>query len=156
MKPIFIRPASHADLRELARNLTPADAAEVYAATGTDPLLALPASWNPDFNTVVGGLMKTGEVAAGWGVDPVPGQPDVGLVWMLVTPVVEAEPATFVPALKRTWGQLHQRYPILTNYADARNERHLRLLRWLGCSFIREVPLGPFSVPFVEFVSVRY
>lgn len=88
-----------------------------------------------------------------YGVDPVPGLPEVGMPWLLCTPSIYEYPVELAVRLKQEWQRFHAQYPILTNYTDARNTRHHKLLKWLGCEFIREVPFGPFSFPFIEFVS---
>lgn len=156
MQPIFVRRASLEDIAHVANNLLPEDRAEVEAISGLIPEIALPSSWHPSREMYVGGLADdVGNPGVAWGVDPVMGVPDVGQVWLLATPMVPANPVEFTVQLRKSWREIHDKYEFLTNYADARNERHLRFLKWLGCYFVRTIPLGPYGLPFIEFLSVR-
>ena len=154
MKPIFTRQATEADLRYIAERLTEDDRAEVIAYTGLDPVQALlPLA---GASTFVGGLAdQPDNPMIVFGTSPVEGVVGVGYVWLLTTPDVFEHPVELVKNLKDTWDRIHKDYPVLMNWADSRNERHLRLLRWLGCTLFEPRPLGPYNIPFIEFASIR-
>ena len=42
---------------------------------------------------------------------------------------------------------------LLYNVVDKRNTVHLKLLKFLGFKFIREIPFGPNQLPFIEFIK---
>lgn len=156
MKKTFIRQATKQDALYVAKNLIEADRAEVIAATGLDPVLILPNGVDGIRDVRVGGLADEPELPMLiWGVDPVPGEPSVGIPWMLCTPHIYEHPVELIHTVKREWETYHKTWPVLTNFTDARNVRHHRLLKWLGCHFVRKVPFGPASTPFIEFVSIR-
>jgi hypothetical protein len=75
-----------------------------------------------------------------------------GLIWMLCTDAISEYPKTFVREAKRWVDSLH--HPILWNRADIRNTTHLRLLRFLGFTFIQVLPSGPNNKLFVEFLKL--
>lgn len=154
MKPIFIREATAADVAYVASRLTEDDTAEVLALTGLPPTAALRGVELAGREVYVGGLADEAEKPVLiYGIDPTP-HDGVAVVWLLTTPGVAENPREFMAALRQEWNRFHARFGVLTNWTMASNATHLRLLKWLGCEFVRTAPLGPKSVPFTEFVSV--
>ncbi|TAJ97150.1 MAG: hypothetical protein EPO41_03930 [Reyranella sp.] len=87
-----------------------------------------------------------------------PGDPAVGVPWMLGTPVVVSPPwrRTFLHASRIAVEEWQARHPILSNFIDARNAKHIRWLRWLDFHFIaRHDRHGPLGLPFLEFVRIN-
>jgi len=62
---------------------------------------------------------------------------------------------TFLKESKAQLAKLHEQYPVLFNVVDARNEVHVRWLRYMGFTFIRKHPnWGPEGRLFYEFVRI--
>jgi hypothetical protein len=75
-----------------------------------------------------------------------------GVVWMLTTPAIHDYPITFAREAKRFIDSRTE--PLLWNIIDKRNTVHLKLLRFLGFKFIREITYGPNNLSFIEFCRV--
>ena len=77
---------------------------------------------------------------------------DGGTIWMLCTPAIHEYPITFARESKRFIESRTE--PLLWNVVDARNEVHLKLLKFLGFKFLRKIPFGPNQLSFIEFCRV--
>lgn len=156
MKPCFTRPATEADALSVARRLTKEDREEVLANCGMSPELVLPGYVSSGREVYASGLLETCRPEILFGVDPIYGNPEGGVVWMLTTDAVYDHPVESVWNIKQLFEALHDRYPLLTNFIDARNTRHHKLLKWLGFRpFMRVEKFGAHSLPFIEFASYR-
>ena len=154
MKPCFIRRASKEDALYIAKNLTPEDREEVVAATGIDPEVVLPASITPTREVYVAGLEHTGTPAILFGCDPVVGDEEAGVIWLLTTPEVYDFPVETAWHMKKFYDAYAERYPLLMNFIDERNKRHLQIIKWFGFKPIRRIEkFGPKSLPFIQFAS---
>ena len=80
--------------------------------------------------------------------------PTEGQIWMLCTPLIIEKPHTFVREAKRWLMSVELEYQLLWNYADARNHVHHKLLKHLGFKALREVPCGPYQLPYLEIVKL--
>lgn len=154
MKATFTRPASPGDALDVALRLRSADQAEVRAACGLSPLVALPALITEGREVYVSGITEIGKPEIIFGIDPI--DEHVAVIWMLSTPVIYDFPVEFTVNSKRVIGEFHERHELLTNFIDARNERHIKWLKWLGFKILRPIDkYGAESRPFLEFASYR-
>ena len=146
-------PATPDHAAQLAPNLRPADRREVQALTGLPPEIVLPQVLRP--NTMAG-FTDMGELAVLFGADPVPGFPEVGVIWMVANDVIVRRPLEFHQSAKAMLAQFHRQYPLLTNVMDERNTVHRRWLSLLGFSFVRRIEQwGAESRPFLEFARLH-
>ncbi|MGH9903554.1 MAG: hypothetical protein ACRD68_17245, partial [Pyrinomonadaceae bacterium] len=76
-------------------------------------------------------------------------------VWLLASPELARHPFFFRHS--RYWvEQLHERYRVLWNCVDVRNEVHIRWLKWCDFTFLRRIEeYGAGRMPFYEFTKVR-
>lgn len=143
------------DAHSLAPRLRREDVEEAWSACRLTPLDAL-------LGALLAGEAYTGMLddlaIAMFGVVPHPELRETGLVWMLGSPEI-AEPATkfrFRHAVPYWVDQLNEKYPLLTNIVDARNEVHLKWLQRLGFIFInKHAQIGPDRLPFYEFIRIK-
>ena len=141
---------------ELAPLMREADAAEVKASGGYEPLEALenaldfssPNCWGVTFN---------GEPAAMFGVGDADGHPPktVGIPWLLTGAAVERHPKTFYATCREQLQFLVSLYPMLKQYIDARHERALRWIGRLGFQVFPPIPFGKDGLPFHPVVLWR-
>ena len=130
---------------EVASNLRPDDYREVSEGHGHFPLFYLPqAAFNGD---TVWFEVPNGKTAGMAGVN------DGGKVWMLCTPAIHEFPLTFAREAKRFIESRTEE--LLWNIVDKRNTAHLKLLKFLGFKFLRELEHGPNKLTFIEFCRVR-
>ena len=129
----------------VASNLRPDDYREVYEGHGHYPLLFVPMSaFNGDsvyFTHPDGRIVGMAGVEAD------------GKIWMLCTPVIHEVPILFARQSKK-WIESREE-KLLWNIVDKRNTVHLKLLKFLGCHFLREFEHGPNKLTFIEFCRVR-
>jgi len=124
----YIHPATIEAAIQVASNLLPEDRREVEEGHGLDPMEEL------------------GKTAGMAGVGP------EGEVWMLCTPAIHDYPITFAREAKRFIESRTE--PLLWNIVDKRNTVHLKLLKFLGFKFLREISHGPKQLTFIEFCRV--
>lgn len=147
----LVTPATAADAHELEANLRPADRRELEEVSGkpalsglllgvlvSDPALTLR---TPD-GALIGllGVIRQG--------------PGRGLVWMSGTNELAKRSVAFLRGSRDVIAKLQEQYPTLYNAVDARNEVHIRWLRWLGFHLIRATHQGPNRVPVYEFARI--
>ena len=130
---------------EVASNLRPDDYREVWEGHGHFPRWYIPFSAF-DGDTVYFSA-PNGKTAGLAGVQ------EVGKVWMLCTPVIHKYPITFAREAKRFIESREEK--LLWNIVDKRNTAHLKLLKFLGFKFLRELKHGPNKLTFIEFCRVR-
>ena len=129
---------------EVASNLLPDDRRELEQGHGLDVIETLTiAGQSPSY---VYFTMPNGKTAGLAGVD------DDGLIWMVCTPVILVYPHSFARGAKQFVQSRTE--PILWNIADKRNKVHLKLLKFLGFKFLREISHGPNNLSFIEFCRV--
>jgi len=76
-----------------------------------------------------------------------------GRIWMLCTPLIKEYPLTFARDCRRMINSRKEK--LLWNIVDKRNTTHLKLLRFLGFKFLREVIHGPNNLTFIEFCKIQ-
>ena len=128
----------------MASNLLPDDRREVEEGHGYDPVVAIPDCANYGDNVYF--TAPNGEIAGIGGVQ------EDGRIWMLCTPVVQKYPQWFVRLAKKHLESRQEK--LLWNIVDKRNKFHIKLLRFLGFKFLRELKHGPNQLPFMEFCRV--
>jgi hypothetical protein len=140
-----VHPCTISAALEVADNLRPDDRRELVEGHGHDPKEALlqASSWGSTVHFTV----PDGRIAGLAGVH------SNGAVWMLCTEAVEDFPHTFAREAKRFIDSREE--PLLWNIVDKRNTIHLKLLKFLGFKFLREVNHGPNNLTFIEFCRVR-
>ena len=132
--------------KEVASNLRLEDRREVEEGHGIDATEALlEAAQNHSY---VYFTVPNGKTAGMAGVDP------GGQIWMLCTPAIQEYPITFAREARRFVER--QQDKLLWNVVDKRNTVHLKLLKFLGFKFLREVEFGPNKLSFIEFVRINY
>jgi hypothetical protein len=151
MKPYY-RPTELADVEYLSKNLSKKDQDELWASLGMENYAAL--SWSffasKECNTII---MPDNSVAGIFGIsNPSKG---VGCPWLMGTNRI---PEITIPFLKqsRKWVEKqNNKYPLLMNYVDERNDVAIKWLSFLGFTFIKRIEEhGHGKVPFYQFVRI--
>ena len=141
----YIHPITMEAAVEVASNLRPDDYREVFEGHGHYPLLFIP--MNAFNGETVYFTHPDGRIAGLAGVEK-----DCK-IWMLCTPVIHDRPMLFAKNAKR-WIESREE-KLLWNIVDKRNTAHLKLLKFLGFKFLRELEHGPNKITFIEFCRVR-
>lgn len=128
---------------EIACNLREDDYKEIVEGYGEDPIKVIP-------EYALGCEVCEYFTAPNGKIGGLAGIYDDGMIWMLCTPVITEYPVTFARTAKK-WLAKHESDHFLWNVADKRNTVHLKLLEFLGFSFLREVKHGPNKLTFIEF-----
>jgi len=128
----------------VASNLRTEDYKELVEGHGLDPMEHLTLAVHRGFG--VWFEVPNGKTAGMAGVGP------DGAIWMLCTPAIHDYPITFAREAKRFVESRTE--PLLWNIVDKRNTVHLKLLKFLGFKFLREIKYGPNQLSFIEFCRV--
>ena len=141
----YIHPATIKAALQVASNLLPDDRREMEEGHGLDPMEELPLAVHR--GSCVWFEVPNGKTAGMAGVGP------NGEVWMLCTPAILEYPITFAREAKRFIVSRDEK--LLWNIVDKRNKVHLKLLKFLGFKFLKEISHGPNQLSFIEFCRVR-
>ena len=140
----YIYPLTEEAAFEVASNLLPEDRREVEEGHGYDPMVIIPSACQ-DASSVYF-RMPDGSIAGIGGVQ------DNGQIWMLCTPAIHKYPILFARECRRIIDSRKEK--LLWNMVDKRNKTHIKLLKFLGFKFLREVKHGPNQLTFIEFCRV--
>tara|TARA_B100001989_G_scaffold137638_3_gene97562 strand:- start:5819 stop:6226 length:408 start_codon:yes stop_codon:yes gene_type:complete len=130
------------------------DKEEVLAYSGSSPQEALFYCFfaSKPCMTMVG---RKGNIMGMYGV--VPCSPKVGRIWMLGHKSMTTDYKDVRAFLRYSPIELqkfHCNYPLLYNYVDARNETHIKWIKWMGFSIIKKhATFGAEGRTFYEFVK---
>ena len=141
----YIHPITLEAALYVASHLRDDDYREVFEGHGHKPLLHIPQS--ALYGDTVWFEVPNGKTAGLAGVQ------DEGQVWMLCTNAIHEYPLTFAREAKRFIESREEK--LLWNIVDKRNTAHLKLLKFLGFKFLRELKHGPNQLTFIEFCRVR-
>ena len=139
----YIHPLTKEVAFEVASNLLPEDRREVKEGHGHDPEIVIPLAYQGDS---VYFRVPNGELAG------IAGVLEDGQIWMLCTPAILKYPVTFAREAKRYVDSRKEK--LLWNIVDKRNTVHIKLLRFLGFKFLREIEYGPNKLTFIEFCRI--
>ena len=137
----YIHPITLEAAIEVASNLRSEDRREGEEGHGVDPFTSIVA--RAQEGSCVYFNVPNGKTAGMAGVE------NDGLIWMLTTAAIYEYPLTFARESKR-YVERHSN-KTLWNIIDKRNTVHLKLLKFLGFEFSREISHGPNNLPFIEF-----
>lgn len=150
-----VRPMALSDCEYMARHMRVEDRAEIRAASGHRAFEAMEVEYHQSGVRYTLTAPGTGNPVGVLGVVPSPLEPEVGYVWMQATPELECHATRFLRGCAPVLRELHRFRPLLTNAVDARNELHIKWLRWLGFTFIRRHEAFGFEQrPFIEFLRL--
>lgn len=141
----YIYPATLEAAIKVASNLLDEDRMEITEGHGHDPENALIVGMNNSESVYF--EVPNGDIAGMAGISP------DGKIWMVCTPAIYQYPHTFAREAKRYVER--QTHELLWNIVEKRNKVHIKLLRFLGFKFLRELKYGPNNLSFIEFCRVR-
>ena len=152
----FVARAKATDVPGLARRLREEDKQECLAL-GCEPLDALRESYKA--SAMCFSIIDQDNVIGMFGVAPCPWVSTdtlkVGSVWLLGSPGIQDIRFTFLRQCSHWVDQMHAQFPVMWNWADCRNDLHLKWLRWLGFKTIGTHAIGVNGENFHQFISVR-
>ena len=140
----YVRPITLEAALEVASDLRPEDRREIEEGHGIDATAALVDAVQKPSSVYF--VVPNGKTAGMAGVDP------GGQIWMLCTSAIHDYPLTFAREAKRYVESRKEK--LLWNVVDKRNTVHLKLLKFLGFKFLREIEFGPNKLSFIEFCRV--
>jgi len=140
----YIHPITLEAAIEVASNLRLEDRREVEEGHGVDPMEHL--TYAAQRGSCIYFTTPNGKTAGMAGVDT------GGQIWMLCTPDIHDYPIWFARQAKRYVESRKEK--LLWNIVDKRNVVHLKLLKFLGFKFLRELKHGPNNLSFIEFCRV--
>jgi len=150
----YLRKTDYDDVYFLAPRLRQADYDECLAATGREPLGVLLDGLklgDQTYTMVAPTGVPVGMLGVAKSIIP-----DAGVIWLCATPDIEKYQMTFLRHSKAVLKHLQQDYLALHNCVDARNDLHIKWLKWMGFTFItKHERWGVQQRPFHEFVRIK-
>lgn len=140
MPRIEIIPAAMDHVAKIAERMRPADVAEVLASSGKSPYEALMFSLTGSAQAWTAALDGQPEVM--FGVADLNILTGLGAPWLLGTDAVERNYRQFLRRSLSWREQLSERYDVLRNFVDDRNEVSKRWLAWMGFTLFDPIPVG--------------
>lgn len=147
-----VRPAAVDDIDALAGNLRESDAREIAATSAARPVDAIERcvarsehSWTGEID---GRLMFVG------GITPANFMSPRRSPWLLGTPELDANPRPFLRYCRDKMPEIRLAYPHLENFIDARSEKTIAWLSWLGFTIHPAEPYGILRRPFHRFTLI--
>tara|TARA_R110002020_G_scaffold433917_1_gene644029 strand:+ start:319 stop:804 length:486 start_codon:yes stop_codon:yes gene_type:complete len=149
---VSIRKATIDDAFYLSSRLRKADLDEIEANSNREPTECLIEGLHTSQNCMVGVYNDTPFIM--FGARKV--TKNVGCVWALGSDDLLKAKVGFLRLSKSSLSLLHEDFPFLFNYVDARNTVHIRWIKWLGFKIINVHPkFGVAKIPFYEFVRLK-
>ena len=140
------------DIKYLAPRLRQEDKQEILAGSGLIPYYALLNGFQN--SVIVFTIFNPKNKPIGiFGVDDVGNV--VGGIWLLATKDLATIKIAFLKQCREVVKVLNQKYKILWNYVDCRNEVHIKWLKWCGFKFLRKTNYGVLQKPFYEFIRTN-
>lgn len=147
---VKVREVRPGDAALLAANMRPADVLEVEAVHGPGDLTAAieealassTLSWTAEAD---------GELMCIFGVAPVSLMSDVGVPWLLGTPVVQRNGRALTRLAPTYIARMLTAFPCLANGVDTRNTAAVRWIARMGFELLPPTPVGAARVPFHPF-----
>lgn len=124
-------------IRPIADRMRKADRDEVFAASGRSPTAALTYSFRKSSHCWT--ALFDGRPEIMWGIGDINILAGVGAPWLLGTDAVEHNFRAFLRISSGWPAQLLQRYSVLRNFVDVRNEVSVRWLEWLGFRLLEPI-----------------
>jgi hypothetical protein len=137
--------ATQAHVDALVANMRQADRDEC-AAFGLTPEQSLSKCLGVSRDTIAG--LADDEVVALLGTFRSDQYPDIAFVWLQSTTAADRHTKAFARTSKRYVEDLKTKYSRIGNFVDARYEKAVKWIRWLGFEIYPAQPLGPLGVPF--------
>lgn len=149
-----VREVRPEDLLHVIDNMRPEDVDEV-TALGQTPEQAIlrGVELSDPVWTVVD---SSGTPVAIFGAVPavLPGNVQVGIVWLLGTSGITDIRWEFLRQSRRWLKELHKKHKVLFNRVDARNKTHIEWLMWLKFRLMRLRPEGVNGELFYQFIRI--
>ena len=151
---IEVKPSQAEDVVYLGPRLRLADMAEIAAASGEQPTIALGRGFANSIPCYTG--FYRGKPAAMFGVVPLrtDSYPKLGGIWLLGSDEIPLFSKSFMRYTRPWLDTLCQGYDMVMNQVDARNTRHVNWLKRCGFVFVRTAPIATSGLPFHEFVKI--
>jgi len=142
-----LRKATQEDIDAILRTVRQENIAEleVLGVGLEDSLL-----WSLDHSSEATVAVIDGEVVCAFGVVATP-KKGVGRPWMVGTSTIDRHSIEFLRSSKVVLTDLLRRWDLLVNYADTRNLRGLRWLKFMGFTIHEAEPLGERQLMFHRF-----
>ena len=141
------------DAKQLAPTLREEDIAECKAHSNIDGETALVLGVQHS-HLPIGIYLDNNKCISIVGV--VPEEKKIGRIWLLASnDLKEVLSYRFLKHSKGVCELLNKSFPILYNYVDARNDLHIKWLKWMGFTFInKHEQFGYEQKPFYEFIKL--
>jgi hypothetical protein len=134
-------------VQRVATHLRKEDFDEVFALTGKSPHLALMEDWEMSSRRWII-FNKQAQAVAVLGVRPLYQFSDEGDLWLLGTDGLNKISKFFLKISKPILEEMKGGFKTLVGYIDARYEKTIRWMKWMGFTIEEAEPFGVMGLPF--------
>lgn len=152
-RTVIVRSATEEDAESISTRLRKADLIEMHSFhdEGEDPADVLKRGIYLSGEDCWTMTLKDGTPVAIFGITPC--NEHFGAVWMMGTNQITKIHREFLRNCRDWLPVLHQKYPLLGNVVYAKNDIHIKWLKFMGFHFIKKhKSLGNMDLPFYEFI----
>lgn len=152
------RESTVADVFALASNVRPEDLAEIKASMGTsvEAALMIGVLHSKPCLTIVDD--NDGSTVLGmFGAVPSDEEVNAGAIWLIASKdLMDVAKNQFIRESRKWVSTFQEKYELLHNVVDARNEVHIKFLRWCGFTFLQKLEgYGVNGETFIEFARLK-
>lgn len=133
----------------VAAHIREADAREIYYLACISPATAIRVT--AAFALAAWTALVDGKPAVIFGINRQAMVSDVGVPWMLATPVMEKHRYRFLREAKHYFERMDRAFERMENHVWSGNLKSIWWLTWLGFTIEEPKPYGPFGAPFLRF-----
>lgn len=150
----YVAETTLADIVNLSFTMRDEDKAELLASSGRTPRESLEEAFSS--STLCYSIFTDDHLLVGiFGVAPNPFDSSLGHPWLLATDLLPTIRKSFLRECHAYVAKLSEGFQLLVNCCDKRNVVHIKWLKWLGFTFIKEhSEYGVGRIPFMEFVKL--
>ena len=146
--------ATESEITSVVLRLRQEDIEECYAMFGVHPQILF-RNLDRDHGQIYSIVTRQGRPVALAGVHPLLSDPTIAQIWMCATEELLAHQMEFLKYSRPFIEEVSAPFRLVYNYVDARNEVHLKWLKWCGFTFINELPRwGAQGRPFYTFLRI--
>ena len=148
---VDVVPLTEAHVDEIISNVRDMDRREIYLLSTLDPGRAIRATVANAESAVAG--YYGGKLACVFGVNRQSLLSDVGVPWLIGSPVVDDIPISFLRHSRQYYLRLVASFPQMENWVLAENVKAVQWLSWLGFDMDEPAPFGVLGAKFIRFTK---
>ena len=148
---VEIRRYQDGDGQAVAKNMRDADRREIMYLTLLRPWPAVRMTVAHAEGCWTG--LADGEIGCIFGINRKTVISDIGVPWLLGTPVMDTVPTRFLRESREYYARMERAFPKMENWVMAENTKAVQWLSWLGFDMGEPIPMGIGGKEYIRFTK---